>query len=39
MLVPGAIVVTLPAGFFMTSLLVAWGLFDYPLTTHRSSGP
>jgi uncharacterized protein involved in cysteine biosynthesis len=31
-LVPGAIVVTLPAGLLMTSLLVAWGLFDYPLT-------
>jgi uncharacterized protein involved in cysteine biosynthesis len=31
-LVPGAIVVTLPAGLLLTSLLVAWGLFDYPLT-------
>jgi uncharacterized protein involved in cysteine biosynthesis len=30
--VPGAIAVTLPLGLLLTSVLVAWGLFDYPLT-------
>jgi uncharacterized protein involved in cysteine biosynthesis len=32
MFVPGAVVVTVPAGMLLNSLLVAWGLFDYPLT-------
>lgn len=32
MLIPGAVFVTLPLGALVSSLVVAWGLFDYPLT-------
>ena len=32
LLIPGAVVVTLPLGVLVSSLGVAWGLFDYPLT-------
>ena len=32
LLVPGAIVVTGPLSVLLSAILVAWGLFDYPLT-------